>query len=52
MDAANQKQPKDVAALKLPQVAPWVLGYDANGRLYYFNTATEESVWEPPEGCQ
>lgn len=29
---------------------PWVLQDDAEGNTYFFNTETEEALWEPPAG--
>jgi hypothetical protein len=31
------------------EVHDWSAFYDAEGRIYYYNSVTEESLWDPPE---
>ncbi|XP_006003543.1 WW domain-binding protein 4 isoform X1 [Latimeria chalumnae] len=48
--AQSQKEQKKVSQKKTVQTSSWVEGVSPEGYTYYYNTETEESQWERPEG--
>jgi hypothetical protein len=49
-DASVGKEAEDLEQLKGAAGAAWVAYRDDEGREYYFNTETEETQWERPDG--